>query len=279
MKAQVLGLALALSLCQLAVCQAYIPSHPSAVSPQQVAPPTIRVLIAHDVPKARLDVQGGFSLVNPLDGREVGRRLDGKSRQIEALPSGIKWGEEFLIYQLQVVPTASDSLITVNGIPYRGLVTFYDIGGSLSAVNELTIEQFVAGQIGNQDGQLPEEAMAALAIAARTQAYFQAAHPRNKFWDVNASAVNYAGESVPNIAAGRQAVQSTRFMVLTDSGRDADSNSIAPIQWSLDGKGEKGARLLLVSDAVRQAETGADAAQILERTFPGTALQRVYQNP
>lgn len=271
---------LALSLCAWAPGQAMIPGHQHVFTKEVSRPPNIRVLIIHDVPSANLEVQGGYTLSDPYQGNSVGRRLHGKQRLIEARPMGLRWGEEFPgLFQLKVAPSGPDSIIYVDGIPYRGTVTFYDIGGTLSAVNELPVETYVAAQLGAQQSRLPPEALAALAIAARSQAYHLSNHPKNPYWDVDAQASRYSGECDGEIAeAAQAAVEGTSFMVLTQGKNVQDQPEIYPAQWALAvNSSVKGQAVLSATEASSLAERGADAAQILEKIFPGTSLQRMYE--
>lgn len=271
---------LALSLYASTPGQAIIPGHQHVFANEVSRPPNIRVLIIHDVPSANLEIQGGYTLSDPYHGNSVGRRLHGKQRVIEARPMGLRWGEEFPgLFQLKITPSGPDSTIFVDGIPYRGTVTFYDIGGTLSAVNELPVETYVAAQLGAQQSMLPPEAFAALAIAARSQAYYQSNHPKNPYWDVDAQASRYSGERDGEVAeAAIAAVNGTSYMVLTQGENVQNQPEIYPAQWAPTvNSSVKGLAVLSATEASLLAERGVNAAQILEKTFPGTSLQRMCE--
>lgn len=270
---------IAIGMITLPKAEAALSSH-YAYTSERACLPSIRVLVAHDIPRANLEVTGSYNLQDPNEGTMLCRRLSGKQRVIEPFATGLRWGEEFpAIFQLQVLPSSPDTAVIVDGVTYRGNVTFYDVGGTLSIVHELPIEEFVLSQLANQSGHLPPEAMAALAIAARSQAYYYAEHPRNAFWDVDAMNTGYQGDEVGLTAPDVQrAVQNTRFMVLTQSPTGTEPGHVLPAKWSTEPANlAKGQHVLMTNAAVTQAADGADAAQILARTFPGAAIQRIDQ--
>lgn len=243
--------------------------------------PTIRILVANDIPQANLQVVGNYNLVDPHQGNILGRRMYGKQRVIEPLPSGLKWGEEFpAIYQLKFVPGSPETNIIVNGTAYRGNVTIYDIGGTISIINEVPIEEYVAGHLAaHVNEMLPEEAFAALAIAARSNAYYQAIHPQNRYWDVDASVVGYEGDvNLSEDHLAQQAVNATRFMVLTQPNNSPGDVDVVLAPWSQDPATGKAKDALQVSDAAAQADAGNHAAQILQSRFPVAVIQRIYDN-
>lgn len=240
--------------------------------------PVMRILIGHKLPNAQLEVKGNYNLIDPYQGVILGNRLYGKSRLIEPLATGLKWGEEFPgLYQLKVLPSGPQSLVIVNGVPYQGNVTFYDVGGAISIVNELSVEEYLTTQLANQtNSKLPDEALAAIAIAARSQAYYQMSHPKSAHWDVDAQNVGYKGaRQTSRTLDVEAAVNATRFMVLTQPQRSGEIE-IFPALWAVGEDSPPNSATLVATQAILKAQSGAHAAQILEQTFPGTFLQRIY---
>ena len=235
MKKYAIGLLIAMGCVQASAVDASVNTHQAYVSARAQLP-SIKVLVAHDVPKAILEVKGSYNMLDPNDNTILGRRLVGKRRLLEPMYTGLKWGEEFpAIYQLQIVPTSADSVVVVDGVSYRGTMTFFDVGGTLSIVHELPIEEFVLSQLANQSGTLPEEALAALAIAARSQAYYMSEHPRNEFWAVDAMTSGYQGDEIAEQAFDVQrAVQGTKFMVLMQPLAGSGTATVLPAKWSTD---------------------------------------------
>lgn len=245
---------------------------------QRESLPLVRVLVAHDVPNAMIEVHGNYILTDPYQGDVVSRRIYGKQRLIEPLPGGLKWGEVFPnLFQIKITPGSPESSVTVNGLNYRGNIYVYDIGGTISIVNEVPIEEYVMGLLTAQiDEPLPDEALAAIAIAARSNAFYQATHSPNPYWDVDARAVGYSGEHLSTHGkTTEQAVTGTRYMVLAQQ-RMGETNVILPLQWSrTEASGSHGELVLSVPTAVQLAERGAHAAQILQTQFPATIIQRI----
>lgn len=272
-------LILAIGMVQIPVAEAALASH-HAYTCERASLPSIRVLVAHDIPNATLEVQGSYNLQDPHDGTNLGRRLHGKQRCIEPLYIGLKWGEEFPgRYQVQVQPSSPESAVIVNGVTYYGNVTFYDVAGTLSVVHELPIEEYVMSQLANQSGELPDEALAALAIAARSQAYYLSQHPRNAYWDVDAMTAGYQGDEVVAEAYDVQrAVKGTRYMVLTQPSAGTDGINVLSTKWSADANiSGAGQRVLATQVASTMAASGADAARILAQAFPGVSIRRIQQ--
>ncbi len=112
---------------------------------------------------------------------------------------------------------------------------------------------------------LEKEAMAAVAIAARTEAFARVKASKHvKYpWDVTAEEVNYLGCSVQ---AQKEfiadSVEWTKFMVLEST---KEGNPIQPVHLSA----EKAQAL---------ADKGMDAKKILQSTYPHTKLN-LTQDP
>lgn len=234
--------------------------------PAEAAPPMIKVLIAHDKIGTVLEVKGKYRIYDPHTGEHISTRFAGKRKFIQALSDGLKWGEEFPgIHQILIVPENQTITTLVDGIEYRGSIYVYDIGGTISVVNETYVEDYLESTLTLKYRESwPEEAFAAIAIAARTDAYYQIANPKSKFWEVDASEVGYHGYAVTHQSRGMEkAIQDTRYMILSKNS----TSGITPIasQWSL-------ARISLPK-AVEMANQGDHAALILSRAFPNTKIE------
>jgi stage II sporulation protein D len=109
---------------------------------EKPTPPKIRVLVVHDVEGVQLEVRGMYSLFDPYTNSYMSTRYTGKSRYIQAFSGGLKWGEAFPgLYQLKIRPDEPQTITMIDGKPYRGVLYVYDIGGSISIVNEVPIEE------------------------------------------------------------------------------------------------------------------------------------------
>src|SRR5262245_44284269 len=72
-------------------------------------PPTIRVMVMHDQKGVGLEVRGKYNIVDPHTQEILATRFKGKSQLIQALSSGLKWGEEFPgIHQVEIIPTSPE---------------------------------------------------------------------------------------------------------------------------------------------------------------------------
>jgi len=244
-------------------------------SGERCQPPSIRVLVAHDLEKADLHVNGAYSLYDPYSNCYISTRFVGKARTILPMGDGLKWGEAFPgLYQLRIAPEDCCGLVAVNGVDYSGSVTVYDIGGTISIVNQVSVEEYVRSVLSRPELQgLHPETLAAIAITARTNAYFQAVNPKNTYWAVDGNKVGYIGYGTDPIATDR-AVGVTRFMIMSQSSLYEDLATPFAARFGSDGSASKDDRVSQISidDAEKMASKGDHAAQILGKAFPGTTI-------
>lgn len=252
---------------------------------RQPAPPSIRIRIIHGTPKVDLEVQGQYSLYDPnIDLNKCERYIDtryrGKCRCFEALGGGLKWGEEFPnLHQLKIVDDKPNSMTIINGNAYKGPVYVYDVQGNLSIVNEVSIEDYVRGVLdSNVKEELESEMLYALAIVARTNAYFQSCNPKNKYWAVDAKEVNYRGltEEPEEV---QDAVCLTKNMVMSRTGIYEGYANPFPAQFGESNLGHSDTNALVSKISIQEgnemARKGSHAAQILGKAFPGSIIMLV----
>lgn len=231
------------------------------VSSEKPKPPMIKVLIAHDIDAAMLEVKGKYNIIDPYKNTRLGTRFVGKAHLIQALAGGLKWGEEFPgTYQIEIIPDDNTVTTVIDGIEYHGNIYIYDIGGTISIVNEVDIEDYLSSILALQyEKPVAEEAMAAAAIAARTDAYYKATNAPNPYWHVDAKKVNYLGNGVAHRKNGvDEALAATRYMVINRVGA-YDNFSIA--------------------EADKAAKKGDSAAKILAKSYPNTTIELIHKNP
>lgn len=249
----------------------------------QVPCPKIRILVINDEQSAELGVCGQYSLYDPnrcassCKDKYLSTRFRGKCRCIEALACGLKWGEEFPdLYQLKIVDDKPESYSIVNGIPYKGPLYIYDIGGTISIVNEVIIEEYVRSIISGFAEQCLEfETLCALAIIARTNAYWYANHAKSQYWDIEAKSVNYQG-FVNASAEVYQAVYDTQHMALSLTGIYRGNatpflSQFKEAEMANNIKDYNDAKISL-QQANEMARQGAHAAQILAKAYPGASI-------
>lgn len=246
-------------------------------------PPTIRVLLLHDVEGAKLEVRGKYRLFDPYTNSHISTRFTGKSRYIQAVSDGLKWGEAFPgLYQIKIQPDDASTTTVVNGHEYDGLIYIYDIGGTVSIVNQLPVEDYVHSILGSyQNENLEPETLAAIAIVARTNAYFQAANPKNTYWAVDAEKVNYQG-LLPGSSAVDEAAKMTRYMIMSRTGVYEGIATPFAAQFDALSAGqtkEVQASRISLEEANAMAQRGEHAAQILAKAFPGSTIMMMqYSN-
>lgn len=239
--------------------------------------PTIRALIVHDVPNALLEVNGKYMILDS-HGKEIASRVNGKRRLIEVTLDGLRWGEDFPDrFAITLVPTGRDSVLLVNGTPYRGNLTIQGFRDSntLSIVNNVDVENYLASILGVQIVQTyPAEVLNAVAIAERTHVYNQTLHPKNDHWDVDTSKTGYVGVGeFPKEVAVNKAVAATRYMVLGRPAESAGDVELVPVKWEEEST-QRG--VLSLNQATKQADNGEHAGQILGQIKPNVAIVRVF---
>jgi stage II sporulation protein D len=192
---------------------------------EPISPRNIQILIEKDASEVLLEVKGPYYLLNPHDGSRVSSGLLGKRFIVRELENGLKWGEEFPgIHQIYIKPRSAETSIFVNGIQYSGAVAIYGVCGSVNIVNDVDIESYVKSVLTSQfPAPLEPEVLSALAILARTDAYYHATRSQTSFWHVAAQDIGYSGSAlVVSNSPVEKAVDSTRHLILVhpESGKN-----------------------------------------------------------
>lgn len=248
-------------------------------------PPTIDVLIVNDQSSALLEIKGKYRIFDPHAKQYISKRFLGKRKLIQSISSGLKWGEEFPgIYQIHIVPEDLSQPILVDGVEYQGSFFIYDIGGTISVVNRVDIEAYLKSILPEQiANSTSEETLAAIAIAARTNAFYYSEHPKNRFWDVDGERVGYVGlQSTNSVSEMDRAIQKTRYMVLSQTG--AYEGVVTPFaaRWGSAGASRQpapqqgGVSHISLLEAEQMGENKKHAAQILFQAFPNTHIEMIY---
>ncbi len=255
----------------------------------EVQVPAIKVLIKHDIPKAQVEVKGEYSLYDPYDQsnsnqseEHISSRYAGKQRYMEALSDGLKWGEVFpRRHQIRIKPDTTNTVILVDNLEYPGSLYVYDIGGTISIVNQVPIEDYVESLLAAyQPLRLDTETLAALAIVIRTNAYDQSLNPKNSkgLWAVDANQIDYNGRSVYYNEIDK-AVRDTKGMIMSRTGlyEGHPTPFTARFGDHLMGSDSKKGQTAAISieEANRMAKSGEHAAQILAKAFPGTTIMMI----
>ncbi len=191
--------ALALSCAGLyAANDSNVPFPAFETAHEAIRPSNIQVLLEKDAAGALLEVRGPYYIFNPHDGSRVASGILGKRFMIHELDNGLKWGEEFLgIHQIYIKPRSADTSIFINGIQYNGAMAIFGVAGTINIVNDIDIEEYIKSVLSLQfPSPLESETLSAIAIAARTEAYYQATKSKESFWHIVASDVNYQGAAM-----------------------------------------------------------------------------------
>ncbi|KAF3363098.1 hypothetical protein PHSC3_000283 [Chlamydiales bacterium STE3] len=242
-------------------------------------PPAIKILVVHDQPGVVLEVKGKYQIFDPKNNNHVTTRFMGKRKFVQAQNDGLKWGEGFPgIHQIKIVPDDTLTTTSIDGVEYKGSIYVYDVGGTISVVNEVDIEDYLKAVLATQfENSSPEEELSAIAITARTNAAFQAQNPKNTFWDVEASKVGYEGQTHATSQgyAIKKAIDNTRYMVMQKDG------ALFPAVWGTATGGKVNREKVTFSritlfEAEEMAKKGDNAAKILEKAFPEAKLKLIY---
>lgn len=250
--------------------------------PTKQPPTEIRVLLVHDAENADLEVRGRYTLFDPFSNDYISTRFTGKRRQLQTMSDGLKWGEAFPgIYQLRIRPDEPQTVTNINQNEYSGNVFIYDIGGAISIVNQLPVEEYVMSILSNYDTKvsgLHPEVLAALAIVARTNAYYQSYTPKTSYWAVDAQKVGYKGNPHFSDASNpiENALRLTRHMIMSKTGVYEGVATPFPAEFGFvtpgHGYPDVVQSRISIEEANQLAQEGAHAAQILGKAFSNTTI-------
>jgi stage II sporulation protein D len=140
-------------------------------------PPTVRVQLGRTRTRAQLEISGQSWEVTSVAGRAYGvRGATTLDTALEAGAGGIRLrGQDTGADALRIRPS---STFRLDGRRYRGTLIVRRRATKLELVNELDLETYVAGVIGNEVGPNAEPATyRAQAVTARTYAYIRLQRP------------------------------------------------------------------------------------------------------
>ena len=256
--------------------------------PQQKQDPKLRVLVAENRRQLDVTVNGPFKVYDPRTGDHMITRKMARQGIITSIPEGIAWGEEFPgIFQLTIVPQNSATTITIDGVEYPGTITLYQIDEKLNAVNQVDLEAFLTSVVAPLfPDSAPSELLAAIAITARTNAYFLAENPKNSYWAIQAGDVHYNGvQNGESHTAIEDAIAETRYMILSQAGSYASITTPFPNHWlggadrTVQTPAKSVASKITLAEAEQMAEKGKNASDILQKAFPKASIALIYANP
>ena len=248
------------------------------IAPEKPQAPMIKVLIAHDIDQANIEVRGKHYVKDPYKNDYLSTHYSSKKGVVEAQPTGLKWGEAYPgVYQLNIVPDHEKTIVVINGTPYKGEVYIYDIGGRISIINKIDIEDYLNSTLSGVTAQpWSDEALSATSIASRTHAYYLANNASNPYWHVRAEEVGYNGQkSVKEGTNVARAIKATKYMVMSQTGTYEGILTPFPVEVvTSSGSQTKGRGYSFsLDDAEYLAQRGDNAAKILTSSFPNTTIE------
>lgn len=224
--------------------------------------PKIKVMLAKDVASLLVEAKGSYCVVRKDTGSILSHGSTGKRFVMHALQDGLRWGEEYPdVYQVLLRPQSPETVFYVNGIQYKGSLAVYHVRDNrITLVNEVAIEDYIKSILAVRlENNMSKEAMEALAIAARTEAYARVVGGKGSLrpWDVIAEDVGYYGFGVTCQRNGTdEAVELTRYMVMESTKQEG------PYQNPQ----------LIPTKADELAKLGYDAQKILKTSFPHSKI-------
>jgi stage II sporulation protein D len=183
-----------------------------------IAGETVRVAVLEGA--ASVEVGGGPLVLGTVEGRSLVARAPTWLR-LRARPGGIevRGAHAPLVPAIRVV-SAQGGAVRVNARDYPGAVEVWRTGKTLLVVNELALEDYLAGSVKAEAGEaMPLEMLKAQAIVARTYAAYHRRLNAGKPYHLVASTAHqqYSGAVAPDSAIW-MAVRETRGQVLLWQG-------------------------------------------------------------
>lgn len=195
---------------------------------------TVKVLLAHKVDGAMLQLYGRFDVRDPNDAKYLSSGHVGKQGMILPMVKGIAWGEHFPdTYQFVVIPKNKEKTFILDGVQHEGVLYVYQIDGRLSLVNELPLESYVRSVVSTQaEETLHEEALASLAVCVRTHALWSRHSKTDGYWHLYGPDVGFIGMAgASRNSAAQIAATTTDGMVMRDPQFPQD-DGLFPAAWT-----------------------------------------------
>ena len=181
----------------------------------------IRIALADGVSHVEIGAADNIAVHDPATGRAL-FTLPGP-RIVRVVPSGsgldVVGGRRIDLRGVRI--QARRGPLRVGARDYAGLLEVWRQGEGLTLVNELAMEEYVAGTVRAEASERwPVEALRAVAVVARSYAVFQQGRNAGKMFHVVAGNQdqNFAGWA-PEGSPAREAVRATAGRVLTWQGR------------------------------------------------------------
>ncbi len=196
-----------------------------AAGPVSVAaqpnPESIRVAVVRDGPEVLVEVHGRWTMSDAQSGQPLqeGRRL--RQTAVRAGDGGLRFGDEVLPVAGVRLEPGREASIDVNGSRLRGrLEIVRQDDGRLLVINHVALEDYLRGVLSKEAPDYwPEEALKAIAVAARTYAVYQRFTKEQQAYDVSGDVMSqdYGGHAAEKDATDRAVAATAGWIVLEGS--------------------------------------------------------------
>lgn len=188
----------------------------------QPSPDIIRVAVVQNDPEVTLQIHGSFAILSAQTGQPIEQGKRFKPTAVRAIPQGLALGNTTLPLSGLRVEPARDATISVNGQRLRGTLEIVRQENlTLLVINHLSLEDYLQGVLSKEAPDYwPEEALKAIAIAARTYAVYRRMTKQEQTYDVTGTVMSqdYGGRTAEKHATTR-AVRATRGLILMFKGQ------------------------------------------------------------
>lgn len=181
-------------------------------------PATIKVLLSDDLDGSLVEVRGAYRVYDAKSSKKLSSGMKGKRYFVFPLKNGIKWGEEYPgVHQIRIIPQKANTTILVDGTQYRGAIEIYSIDDKLHIINEVDVETFLKCSLANRlPSTISSAVRDAVAIVARTDAYYRALSNYDSYWHVSAKESGYRSYSdAYSDFETTRSIENTRFLIMT----------------------------------------------------------------
>ncbi len=196
-----------------------------SVIPKTAAQPStewIRVAVSREDPEVTLQIHGHFTVLALHSGHPIYEGLRLSPVAVRAVPEGLAFGGEVFPFLGVRIESSRDAAIRVNGRRLRGTLEIVrQKNQKLLVVNHVTLEDYLRGVLSKEAPDYwPEEALKAIAVAARTYALYQRFTKEQVDYDVTGDVMSqdYGGKTAEK-AATTQAVKATSGWIITYQGK------------------------------------------------------------
>ncbi|AFY60773.1 SpoIID/LytB domain-containing protein [Synechococcus sp. PCC 6312] len=242
------------------------------VPPSQSRSPEVRVAVVDKQGQVRIGVSANVQITDDR-GQALGTLAANQAVTLQAGGQGLTGWEKPLPTSIWLTP-GGQGLVYVDGYWYRGKMRIINLNGTITAINQLELEQYLVAVVGAEVyPSWPVHTLKAQAIAARSYALAQMFRPASRYFDLGNTERWQVYRGIKDEWNTTQAaVQNTRGIVLTHSGRVMVSMYAATDDIVRDVFGGRG---MSQTGAYELGKQGYSYLQILGNYYPGASLSQI----